>query len=76
MAADILAEQKKIKDADLIIFQFPLHWMSFPSIMKGWFDRVFTENFAFVYSLDPPFYVYDGGLLKVSYTCRNISINS
>lgn len=44
---DIPAEQAALIDADLIIFQFPLYWSTYPAIMKKWFDDVFTYNFAF-----------------------------
>lgn len=44
---DIIAEQKKVLWADVIIFQFPLWWYSVPAILKGWFDRVFAYGFAY-----------------------------
>ncbi|XP_068090711.1 ribosyldihydronicotinamide dehydrogenase [quinone] [Hyperolius riggenbachi] len=59
LSEDILEEQRKVHEADLIIFQFPLYWFSFPAIMKGWIDRVFVQGFAF----DFPG-CYDTGLLK------------
>lgn len=43
---DIKAEMDKIKEAELIIFHFPLWWGNMPAIMKGWFDRVFAMGFA------------------------------
>ncbi|XP_073534797.1 ribosyldihydronicotinamide dehydrogenase [quinone] [Phyllobates terribilis] len=59
LCEDIIKEQKKIQEADLVIFQFPLYWFSFPAIMKGWIDRCFVQGFAF----DFPGY-YETGLLK------------
>uniref|UniRef100_A0A8C6UQS4 Ribosyldihydronicotinamide dehydrogenase [quinone] n=1 Tax=Neogobius melanostomus TaxID=47308 RepID=A0A8C6UQS4_9GOBI len=59
LSDDITEEQRKVTEADLIIFQFPLYWYSVPAIMKGWFDRVFTGGFAF--SLDK---MYDNGIFK------------
>ncbi|XP_074055517.1 ribosyldihydronicotinamide dehydrogenase [quinone]-like [Macrotis lagotis] len=47
LSSDIAAEQKKLQEADLVIFQFPLYWYSMPAIMKGWIDRVFCHGFAF-----------------------------
>lgn len=47
LSDDIVAEQRKVEAAELIIFQFPLYWFSVPAIMKGWFDRVLTQGFAF-----------------------------
>ncbi|XP_063781277.1 ribosyldihydronicotinamide dehydrogenase [quinone] [Pseudophryne corroboree] len=59
LCEDILKEQKKVQEADLVIFQFPLYWFSFPAIMKGWIDRVFVQGFAFDSSG-----CYDTGLFK------------
>ena len=44
---DILAEQAKVAAADLIVFQFPLWWYAPPAILKGWFDRVLSNGFAY-----------------------------
>lgn len=41
---DIQDEIAKVKNADLIIFTFPIFWMSVPAIMKGWIDRVFVSG--------------------------------
>lgn len=46
-SADIAAEQEKLRQADMVIFQFPLWWFSMPAIMKGWFDRVYAYGFAY-----------------------------
>lgn len=46
-ATDIAAEQEKLRWADTVIFQFPLWWFSMPAIMKGWFDRVYANGFAY-----------------------------
>ncbi|WP_026923952.1 NAD(P)H-dependent oxidoreductase [Glycomyces arizonensis] len=45
--ADITAEQEKVLAADALILQFPLWWFTMPAIMKGWFDRVFTNGFGY-----------------------------
>ncbi|KYO38507.1 NAD(P)H dehydrogenase [quinone] 1 [Alligator mississippiensis] len=50
LSSDIVAEQKKLEAADLVIFQFPLQWFGVPAILKGWFDRVFTGGFAYSYA--------------------------
>ncbi|XP_042587181.1 NAD(P)H dehydrogenase [quinone] 1-like isoform X2 [Cyprinus carpio] len=47
LASDIVDEHKKLKEADLVIFQFPMYWFSVPAIMKGWMDRVLTLGFAY-----------------------------
>ncbi|MFA8300982.1 MAG: NAD(P)H-dependent oxidoreductase [Hyphomicrobiales bacterium] len=43
---NIKEEQKKLIETDIIIFQFPFYWYSFPAILKKWIDDVFTFNFA------------------------------
>lgn len=59
LTSDILEEQRKVQEADLVIFQFPLYWFSVPAILKGWMDRVLCQGFAF----DIPGF-YDSGFLK------------
>uniref|UniRef100_A0A3P8V7U9 Ribosyldihydronicotinamide dehydrogenase [quinone] n=1 Tax=Cynoglossus semilaevis TaxID=244447 RepID=A0A3P8V7U9_CYNSE len=59
LSDDIVAEQRKVEEAEFVIFQFPLYWFSVPAIMKGWMDRVLTQGFAF--SLQK---LYDKGALK------------
>uniref|UniRef100_A0A8C0W0K6 Ribosyldihydronicotinamide dehydrogenase [quinone] n=1 Tax=Castor canadensis TaxID=51338 RepID=A0A8C0W0K6_CASCN len=59
LASDIIEEQKKVQEADLVIFQFPLYCFSMPAILKGWMDRVLCQGFAF----DVPGF-YDSGFLK------------
>ncbi|XP_073440450.1 NAD(P)H dehydrogenase [quinone] 1 isoform X2 [Dendrobates tinctorius] len=59
LSKDIVAEQKKLEAADLVIFQFPVFWFGLPAIVKGWFDRVLTQGFA--YSLSS---MYDNGHFK------------
>ena len=44
---DVQTEQEALKNADIIIFQYPLFWYSVPSILKEWIDSVFTYGFAF-----------------------------
>ena len=46
---DIAKEQDRIKKADLITLVYPLWWASFPGILKGYIDRVFTNGFAYQY---------------------------
>jgi NAD(P)H dehydrogenase (quinone) len=44
---DVVEEQRKVASADLLVFQFPLWWYGVPAILKGWFDRVLTNGFAY-----------------------------
>ncbi len=43
---DIEAEMEKVKNADLLIFHFPLWFYGPPAIMKGWIDRILAMAFA------------------------------
>lgn len=45
--AHVRREQRKVRDADALVLQFPLWWYGMPAILKGWFDRVFVSGFAF-----------------------------
>lgn len=44
---DVLKEHKKINQSDCIIFLYPVWWSDCPAKMKGWFDRVFTNGYAY-----------------------------
>jgi len=46
---DIKREQEQVTWADTIVVIYPLWWFDRPAILKGWFDRVFTNGFAFIY---------------------------
>ena len=47
VSAEIKFEQKLITEADLITFIYPLWWMGFPAILKGYLDRVLSYGFAY-----------------------------
>lgn len=47
LAHDILEEQRKLRECDLLLLQFPLWWFSMPAILKGWVDRVLSNGFAY-----------------------------
>ena len=46
-ADDVLVEQAKINDADAIAFIYPVFWTEAPAMLVGWFDRVWTNGFAY-----------------------------
>ncbi len=48
---DVTAHQRKVAEADGLVFIAPVYWLGFPAILKGWFERVFTYGFA--YALTP-----------------------
>ena len=43
----MLAQQEKVAWADGLAFIAPIHFCSFPAILKGWIDRVWTLDFAY-----------------------------
>ena len=59
LSPDIVAEQEKVKRADLLILQFPIWWFGMPAILKGWADRVFARGFAYIAGRK-----YDSGLMR------------
>ncbi|MET3209187.1 UNVERIFIED_CONTAM: putative NADPH-quinone reductase [Paenibacillus sp. PvR008] len=44
---DVLKEQKLLEAYSHVIFQFPLHWYSYPPLLKKWLDDVFTHGWAY-----------------------------
>ena len=48
---DVLIEQKKINNADIITFIYPVFWTEAPAKLVGWFQRVWT--FGFAYGAEP-----------------------
>jgi NAD(P)H dehydrogenase (quinone) len=64
LAPAIVAEQDKLRRADLLVLVFPMWWHGMPAILKGWFDRVFINGFAFGLQDDAglPRKYGDGGL--------------
>ena len=51
--------QKKIIEADELVFVYPTWWSAMPAIMKNFIDNNFTARFAFTYESGKPM-----GLLK------------
>lgn len=44
---EIRAEQERIEKADALVIVHPVYWWSFPALLKGWIDRVFTNGWAY-----------------------------
>ncbi|ELB2159366.1 NAD(P)H-dependent oxidoreductase [Vibrio parahaemolyticus] len=40
-------EQQRLREHDVVIFQFPLYWYSTPAILKEWQDLVLEYGFAY-----------------------------
>ena len=44
---DVKAEQKALEKADIIIFQYPMHWSGTPGILKLYIDKVMEHGWAY-----------------------------
>lgn len=44
---DVRLQQAKVARAERLAFIAPVHFLSFPAILKGWIDRVWTPGFAY-----------------------------
>ncbi len=44
LPVDVAAEVEKIRQADQIIFHFPLWWFAPPAVLKGWCDRALVHG--------------------------------
>lgn len=67
-AADIVREQRRVADADLLILQFPLWWGGVPAILKGWGERVYSYGFGYADGLRFDTGVFRGRRAMVSMT--------
>lgn len=44
---DVRTEQARIDRADALVLVYPVYWWSFPALLKGWIDRVFSNGWAY-----------------------------
>ncbi|BAP43820.1 NAD(P)H-dependent oxidoreductase [Pseudomonas sp. 21LCFQ010] len=44
---DVRFEQQRIERAGALVLVYPIYWWSFPALLKGWIDRVFTNGWAY-----------------------------
>jgi len=44
---DVQRQQELLDSADIWVFVYPVWWTDCPAILKGWFDRVWTVNYAY-----------------------------
>ncbi|GGA87231.1 NAD(P)H dehydrogenase (quinone) [Brucella endophytica] len=45
--SDVVAEQARVDRADALVLVYPVYWWSFPGLLKGWVDRVFSNGWAY-----------------------------
>lgn len=43
---DVEAEQEKLRDADVIVLQYPLWWYGWPALLQKWVEDVFVRGFS------------------------------
>jgi NAD(P)H dehydrogenase (quinone) len=53
LGEDVKKYQKMIEEADRLVFIYPVWWYTYPAILKGFFDRVFTSDFAYNFRKEP-----------------------
>jgi len=46
---DVAREQARIDSAGALVFIYPVWWSDCPAKLKGWFDRVLTCGYAYLY---------------------------
>jgi len=46
---DLVATQEKIKWCQHLVIAYPIWWMGFPALLKGFVDRTFLPNFAYTF---------------------------
>ncbi len=49
LPGDVELEHGKIARADALAFVYPVWWSDCPAKLKGWFDRVWSYGYAYVY---------------------------
>ena len=59
LPARILEEQARVDRCDALAFVAPIWWLGLPALLKGWFDRVWSNGWAYAFENDP-----EGSLLR------------
>jgi NAD(P)H dehydrogenase (quinone) len=49
----LLTEQVRVDRADALALISPIWWLSLPAMLKGWFDRVWSNGWAYEWAHDP-----------------------
>lgn len=44
---DVKAEQSALEKADIVVFQYPMHWYGTPGILKLYIDKVMEHGWAY-----------------------------
>lgn len=46
-AIDVDAEQQRLLETDLLVWQTPFYWYGAPAMLQLWFEKVLTRGFAY-----------------------------
>ena len=68
---DVVGEQKKILDHDIIVFQFPFYWYNAPALLRKWTEDVICYGFGF----DEKGGKLIGKKLVISFTMGDVETN-
>jgi NAD(P)H dehydrogenase (quinone) len=47
LAPEVAREVERLRAAELVVFTSPMWWFSVPAMLKGWFDRVLVNGYAY-----------------------------
>jgi NAD(P)H dehydrogenase (quinone) len=47
LRSDVGREVARLRAADLVVLTAPMWWFSVPAMLKGWFDRVLVNGYAY-----------------------------
>jgi NAD(P)H dehydrogenase (quinone) len=47
LAPEVAREVERLRSANLVVFTAPMWWFSVPAMLKGWFDRVLVNGYAY-----------------------------
>lgn len=65
---ELATYRRLIKEADHLIFIYPIWWSGMPAILKGFIDRVFASGFAYTFNKNIPVGLLKGKSSTVIYT--------
>lgn len=65
---ELATYRRLVKEADHLIFIYPIWWFGMPAILKGFIDRVFASGFAYTFNKNIPTGLLKGKSATVIYT--------
>lgn len=61
--------RSRIRDADHLVFIYPVWWHGFPAVLKGFIDRVFASEFVYSFKSRPGALMPEGLMGEKRITC-------